>query len=58
MQQIISTGDLSILTPEQMRNELMNYGIAMKNKTNKKLYERLLLEIYSYKVKGSLPDYL
>ena len=30
----------------------------MKNKANKNLYTRILLEIYNYKLKGHLPDYL
>ena len=55
---IVKKQDISNLSQEQIKSQLAHYGISMKNKTNKKLYERLLLEIYTYSVKNKLPSYL
>jgi hypothetical protein len=54
----VASQDLSSLNPDQIKSELAAYGVSMKNKANRKLYERILLEIYTYTRKGKLPDYL
>ena len=57
--EFVKTGDMSILTLDQIKQELSKFGMTLKNKQNKKLYERLLLEIYTYLYKGGqLPNYL
>ena len=51
MDKIVSTSDITSLNVDQVKSELNRFGIAVKNKQNKKLYGRLLLEIYTYLVK-------
>ena len=55
---IVQKQELSNWSADQVKYQLAMYGISMKTKTNKKLYERLLLEIYTYSVKNKLPSYL
>lgn len=58
MTYILKTRDLSNLSADLIKSELSRFGIAMKSKQNRKLYERLLLEMYAYVQTGVLPDYL